>query len=139
MEAGISGSGLSFETFLDTLAGLNITSCNPHFRQQWHPLERSVRPARVINADRESLVDALLECATPDQEARPLLDAEIARIASYHHAQRTAHGGDLSQKPFSIPWLSAEWPGYESFLTPSTRRKIERLYAADFAAYSAFL
>jgi hypothetical protein len=38
-----------------------------------------------------------------------------------------------------MPWISQDWAEYRDFLNASTRRKIECLYAADFAAYADFL
>jgi Sulfotransferase family len=135
----LSQDSLSFDSFLSKLETVDITACDIHFRQQHHPLERSIRPARTINADREPLLDALLDFATPTQDVRLDLDAEISRISSFHHAHRGLNHGDVSKTPFKMPFMSQDWPAYESFLNDSTRRKIERIYAADFSAYSEFL
>jgi hypothetical protein len=136
----VSGSfPLSFDSFLSKLEAGDITACDIHLRKQHHPLERSIRPTRTINVDREPLLDALLDFATPTQDVRLDLDAEISRISSFHHAHRTLYDGDVSKHSFKIPWISQDWPEYESFLNDSTRRKIERIYAADFSAYSEFL
>lgn len=136
---GLSQGTLSFDSFLSSLEALDITACDNHFRQQRHPLEHSIRPARVINADREPLLDALLAFASPAQEVRQLLEDEISRVSSFHHAHRKSNNTDVSKLPFSLPFLAHDWPEYEEFLSPSTRRKIERIYAADFSAYSSFL
>jgi hypothetical protein len=135
----LNQDSLSFDSFLSKLEGVDITVCNIHLGQQHHPLERSIRPARVINADREPLLDALLDFATLTQDVRSHLDAEISRISSFHHAHRTLYHGDVSKTPFKMPFISQDWPEYESFLNDSTRRKIERIYATDFSAYSEFL
>ena len=135
----LSQDSLSFDSFLSRIESVDITNCNNHYRQQFHPLEQSIRPARVINADREPLLDALLDFATPTQDVRLDLDAEISRISSFHHAHRSLNHEDFSAYPFSISNVSQDWPEYESFLNDSTRRKIERIYAADFSAYSEFL
>ena len=135
----LSQDSLSFDSFLSKLETVDITACDIHLRQQHHPLERSIRPARTINADREPLLDALLDFATPTQDVRLDLDAEISRISSFHHARRGLNHGDVSKTPFKMPFMSQDWPEYESFLNDSTRRKIERIYAADFSAYSEFL
>jgi len=130
---------LSFDSFLSKLETVDITACNIHLRHQHHPLERSIRPTRTINADREPLQDTLLDFATPSEDVRLHLNAEISRISSFHHAHRTLHDSDVSKIPFKMPFISNDWPEYDNFLNASTRQKIERLYRADFAAYSAFL
>ena len=130
---------LSFDSFLSRIEGVDITNCDNHYRQQFHPLEQSIRPARVINADREPLLQTLLDFAAPTTDARQRLEEEISRISSFHHAHRSLNHEDFSEYPFSIPYFSQDWPEYESFLNDSTRRKIERIYAADFSAYSEFL
>jgi len=131
--------GLSFDSFLSKLEAIDITACNIHLRQQHHPLERSIRPARIINADREPLLNALLDFLTPTQDVRLDLEAEISRIASTHHAVRRLNNSDVSKYSFKIPWISQDWAEYRDFLNASTRRKIECLYRADFAAYADFL
>jgi len=136
---GLRQDSLSFDSFLSRLEDLDITICDNHFRQQRHPLEHSIRPARVVNADREPLLNALLAFASPAQEVRQQLEGEISRISSFHHARRGLNHGDVSKKRFRIPYVSQDWPEYESFLNASTRRKIERIYAVDFSAYSDFL
>ena len=130
---------LSFDSFLSKLEAVDITACDIHLRQQHHPLERSIRPTRIINADKEPLLNALLDFATPTQDVRLHLDAEISRISSFHHAHRTLYDGDVAKTPFKMPFISQDWPEYRNFLNASTCRKIERLYRADFAAYSDFL
>jgi len=135
----LSQDSLSFDSFLSKLEAGDITACDIHLRKQHHPLERSIRPTRTINADREPLLDALLDFATPTQDVRLHLNAEISRISSSHHAHRTLHDGDVSKTPFKMPFISQDWPEYRNFLNASTCRKIERLYRADFAAYSDFL
>ena len=135
----LSQDSLSFDSFLSKLEAVDITGCDIHLRQQHHPLERSIRPTRIINADKEPLLDALLDFATPTQDVRMHLNAEISRISSFHHAHRTLYHGDVSKTSFKMPFISQDWPEYGDFLNVSTCRKIERLYAADFAAYSAFL
>lgn len=131
--------GLSFDSFLSRLENSDIANCEIHFRQQHHPLEQAIRPAWVINADRRPLLQALLDLATPTTDARRRLEDEISRISSFHHARRRLNHGDVSKNPFSIPYTSQDWPEYENFLNASTRRKIERIYAADFSAYADFL
>ena len=135
----LSQDSLSFDSFLSKLEDVDITAGEVHFREQRHPLERSIHPTRIINADKEPLLDALLDFATPTQDVRLDLDAEISRISSFHHARRGLNHGDVSKTPFKMPFISQDWPEYESFLNDSTRRKIERIYAADFSAYSEFL
>ncbi len=55
----IADRGLSFAEFLDYLLAIDITACNKHHAQQWHPIEQHVALRQVINIDKEQLLDAL--------------------------------------------------------------------------------
>ncbi len=132
----------SFEEFLDYLLQIDVTICNLHHKQQFHPLEQRVTPSRIINADKEELmqglagIDAGLD--TP-HEPREALLAAIAEIGSAHHARRSAADLDCSTVLLTRQDAVGEWPGYACFLNDSTRKKIAKIYAVDLRRYAAFL
>ncbi|HKP25389.1 MAG TPA: sulfotransferase family 2 domain-containing protein [Dongiaceae bacterium] len=134
--------GYSFEEFLDYLLRIDVTICNLHHKQQFHPLEELVTPSRVVNVNKEDLMQALAEIdlglATP-QEPREALLGAIAAIDGFHHARRSTIDRDVSAVPLTRQDGSGEWPAYSCFLNASTREKIARIYAVDISRYAAFL
>lgn len=135
----VAERGLSFEEFLDYLMKIDIDRCNLHHRQQWQAIEQRLDDVTVINADREPLLDALYAFADPGPAARELLAGEMTRVAAMHHARRAGTAGDASRTVFRREATGGAWPDYADFLTASTRAKIARIYAADFAAYADHL
>ena len=142
----LNQDSLSFDSFLSKLEAINITACDIHLRQQHHPLERFISPTRIINADKEPLLDALLDFASPTQEACTLLNNGISKVSVNHRADRKLVDSDVSKIPFKICFTREDtskyhndWPEYHNFLNASTRQKIERIYSVDFSAYSDFL
>jgi Sulfotransferase family len=134
--------GYSFEEFLDYLLRIDVTTCNLHHRQQFHPLEQRVTPRRIVNVDKEDLMRALAEIdaglETPE-ETREALHKAIAEIGSSHHARRSTVDRDVSAAPLTRQDASGEWPAYSCFLNASTRAKIAKIYAVDISRYAAVL
>jgi hypothetical protein len=135
------GGGYSFEEFLDYLLRIDVSMCNLHHRQQFHPLEERVAPSRIINVDRDDLMQALAA-----------IDAELeARRAGWRRCSAAVAGNRQRPSRTAASWsrLSAvaltrqdavgEWPAYACFLNDSTREKIAKIYAVDLRRYSAFL
>lgn len=112
--------------------------CDIHLLQQVHQLESYIRPSRIINADKEPLLNALLDFRSVPQDVRLLLDTSISNISD-HFSVRTPNNSDVSKYFFKIPKVSPHWPEYSDFLNASTRQKIESIYSADFEAYADFL
>jgi len=146
MQLGISipESGLSFQEFLDYLLAIDIVGCNVHYRQQWHPLEARVALRRLVNIDEENLIAALdafendlgLPALAP--ETRAVLLAQLkAESARRHEPVDTTDC--VAETRFRRTDSDGNWPGYDRFLTTGARRKIEQIYAKDFAAYADFL
>jgi hypothetical protein len=137
-----SEAGFSFEQFLDYLLLIDIATCNLHHQQQLHPIEAKVTLAQVINVDRQDLMASLTRIGeTLPLPAQPLsaLEAAIARIAAPHHARQVAFDRDQAATVFTKAHAAGDWPSYGHFLNASTRGKIARIYAADFARYADHL
>jgi hypothetical protein len=136
------GGGYSFEEFLDYLLRIDVSICNLHHKQQFHPLEERVTPRRIINVDRDDLMQALAaidaELERP-QEPVEALRAAVAEIGSAHHARYLSSGRDFSAVALTRQDAVGEWPAYACFLNDSTREKIAKIYAVDLGRYSAFL
>ncbi len=135
-------AGYSFEEFLDHLLGIDITICNLHHRQQFHPVERLVTPSRVVNADKVDLVQSLVEIgaglATP-REPLEALHAAVATIGGWHNTRPSSVDRDVSAVALTQTDAAGEWPSYQCFLTKSTRAKVAKIYALDLSRYAAFL
>jgi len=135
-------AGYSFEEFLDYLLRIDITICNLHHKQQFHPLEELVTPRRVINVDKVDLMQSLAEIdaglETP-QEPVEALRAAVAKINGWHKARPSSVDRDVSAIVFTQSDAGGEWPAYSCFLTESTRAKIAKIYAVDISRYAAFL
>lgn len=116
-----------------------MESCDPHLKQQFHQFESGMPAAHVINADREPLLQALYEFADPGEAARPLLEAEIARLAHTHHARRVVVQHDCSRVVFSASSTIGDWPDYEAFLNRQTRSEVEGIYRTDLEKFGPFL
>jgi Sulfotransferase family len=132
--------GYSFEEFLDYLLRIDITTCNLHYRPQFHPLEELVTPSCVINADKDDLMQALAEVGLEaPQEPYEALVAAMAEIDSLHHSRPSTVSRDFSAVALTRQDVAAEWPAYACFLNDSTREKIAKIYAIDLHRYAAFL
>ena len=145
LRLSIAEQGLSFAEFLDYLLVSDIANSDAHLRQQWHPIEDHVSLYRVINLDKVSLLPALdqfesqLGLTPVKSEAREDLLAEWKRDSSRYQKSLKGSNEDCSVVRFRRRRPSEHFPSYEAFLNPATRRKIERIYAKDFAAYADFL
>ena len=135
-------AGYSFEEFLDYLLRIDITICNLHHKQQFHPLEELAMPSRVINVDKVDLMQSLAEIdaglETP-QEPLEALRAAVAKINSWHKARPSSVDRDVSAVVLTQSDATGEWPAYTCFLNRSTRAKIAKIYEVDLSRYAAFL
>lgn len=135
----VADRGFSFGEMLAYLAQAdNLGGCDPHLRPQWYPFEAGLVMSRVVNADRENLLDVLCEFADPGDEPRRRLAAEAIRIAGLHHASRVSWENDCSETVFQPASTGGEWPDYQAFLNPTTRRLVERIYRDDFEHFGRF-
>ncbi len=135
----VDGRGFSFSEFLDYLDKIDIATCNPHHAQQWHAAEARLAMTRVVNVDKEPLLEVLCDFSDPGEQARKVLSAEVARIADLHHAHRVPSESDCSAIIFQASETTGDWPDYEAFLNHNTRNRIERIYRKDFEAYSLYI
>jgi hypothetical protein len=130
--------GYAFELFLDYLLRIDISTCNLHHRQQWHPIEALVTPSEVLNVDKLDMmeqlrrIDATLEAPKESVEA---LQRAIAEIAPYHHARASPLTGDQVATAFAARDAWEAWPPYGAFLNQTTRAKVATVYATDLARY----
>jgi hypothetical protein len=134
--------GYSFEEFLDYLLRIDITTCNLHHKQQFHPLEELIAPSRVINVDKVDLMQSLAEIDAglePPQEPVEALRAAVAKLNSWHKARPSSVDRDVSAVVLTQSDAMGPWPAYSRFLNESTRAKIAKVYAVDISRYAAFL
>jgi len=141
----IEERGLSFSEFLDYLLRIDITACNKHHAQQWHPIEEHVALRRVINLDSESLAEGL-QAFEGEVGLEPLAPHLLARMLkewdhdSKRYQNRLETGSGVhAETRFTREEARGTWPSYEAFLSNDARHKIERIYTKDFAAYREFL
>jgi hypothetical protein len=145
MGISLADRGLAFDEFLDYLLMIDIAACNKHHAQQWHPLEAHVALRRVINLDKEDLLEGLetfekvigAKPLSPDAKRRML--EELARDSARYTKPLSCDPGVHVATRFTRAQALGSWPNYDAFLTSDTRRKIEQIYAKDFQAYAAFL
>ena len=141
----VADRGLSFNEFLDYLSKIDIATCDNHHMQQWHPLEGHVSLTKVINLDKGALLPALDAFASDiglppmKAEMRDLMLADWEHESRRHHTAPNTDSAGVPDIRFLRTQGSDSWPSYEAFLTGETRRKIEQIYAKDFAAYATVL
>ena len=132
--------GFSFSRFLDYLETIDLSRANVHHRLQLHRVERIKPPDTVINISRQ---DLLVELNRLEEERRmprtdfgtfgAFLKTEEKRRAKVTHFD----GKDMTEIALNSAAAQgrAAWPTYEQLLNATTRRRIERLYADDFAMF----
>ena len=137
-------SGISFQTFLDMVATLNLNRSNPHFRHQNHPYEKVRTVDRVINISKQDLFtelnafEAEIGIAKTDfGDLDWLHSLESKRKAK----QEPMEGEALDTVAFTRHQVNklGLFPSYNQLLTPEARQKIEVIYKSDFDAYRDFL
>ncbi len=135
----VAERGFSFVEFLGYLRVIDIESCDPHLKRQYHSFESGMPAAHVINADSEPLLKALCDFADPGEAARLLLEAQIDRLAHTHHARRVVRQHDCSCEVLDASSTIGEWPDYSAFLNRTTRGDIQAIYRTDFEKFGPFL
>lgn len=134
----VEAQGLSLRQFIDFLQTENLATCDPHHRQQWHPLEAVRTPDQLINIDRSDLFEGLNAF-----EARLGLPAtDFAPLHWLHELQanrvpETMSGpiDALYNQPLTVEQArSGPWP--DQLLSADARQRLERLYARDIALYA---
>lgn len=136
----IKETGYSFAEFLDFLEGIDLTTCDVHFRIQRHPLEDKLPMRHLINVSKEDLFTRLNEV----EASLRLPHTDFASIPWFSHANdhRAARGSIDDLTNVDTRRFTAEaarkgpWAPYDSFLTPAARERIARLYAIDIEAYT---
>jgi hypothetical protein len=136
--------GFSFSRYLDFLETLDLARTNLHHRQQLHQLERIKSPDRVINVSKGSFLQELnlleRELSLPLTNFADL--GWLLKQEERRRAKTTAFDGDgVADLPLNAAAAAghAPWPNYEQFLAKPMRRRIERLYAADFKAFGQYM
>ena len=137
-------AGISFQTFLDMVATLDLKRSNPHFRQQNHPFEKVRAVDRVINISKQDLFTELnafeAEIGIPKTNFDDL--NWLHSLESKRKAKQEPMAGEaLDAVAFSRHQLNklGQFPSYNQLLTPAAREKIEVIYKSDFDAYRDFL
>lgn len=138
-DPAIPREGLSFDRFLTFLERSDLTTCNPHFRPQRHPIEDVLPVHYLINITREDLharlrdVERDLGLPTPGPELDDWLD-------SIRHHRRPLEElrdvDDLYHLPFTRRQArNGPWPPAGAFINPDARARLEKLYAVDIRHY----
>lgn len=132
-------AGLSFSEFLDFLERCDLTTCDPHFRIQRHPIEDQLPTRHLINVSSENLFSRLKQVEA-DFEL-PITDFDklewLRKLNPGHsHVEATSLPADVYTHRFTRDDArSGSWPSYAAFLTPAARERIARLYVTDIEAY----
>jgi len=135
--------GYSLSDFLTYMEHVGVVSCDPHFRQQWHPIEEHLDPDTVINVSRRNLFKELNRV----ERRLGLKATDFSSISWLHSLEasrrpaRIASTGADDQTLLTIRNAKGDdpWPDEASLLTPKARERIAQLYARDFEAYRRWL
>jgi hypothetical protein len=135
----IATRGMSFEQFMTFLESVDITTCDPHFRLQRHPIEDLLPIDYLINISTEDLNGRLREIER-DLGLPPPGEVMTRWLAELSHRKRPhrefAVTPDLHSRRFTKRQAArGPWPSHDALLTPAIRERLKRLYAADIAAY----
>lgn len=146
LHISIVDQGLSFEEFLDHLCTVDITACDIHYRQQWHPIEQHISLHTVVNIDQGGALVPMFERFEQEIGLPPLDPARRAAMLHCletekrrHHKDGAPSTGDSAKTRIMRTEARAEWPSNEAFLGAETRRRIEQIYAKDFVAYQNYV
>jgi hypothetical protein len=135
----VAEAGASFGDFLDLLEGLDVRTCNEHFRLQRHPVEDALPVSHFINVSREDLFTRLNQVES--DIGLPMTDFDEMTWMHRLQAKRSRSERDVATiNAYALPFTRVQarngpWPSYDALLTPTARERIARLYAADIAAY----
>ncbi|MGB7256525.1 MAG: sulfotransferase family 2 domain-containing protein [Pseudolabrys sp.] len=135
----IASKGMSFSEFLDLLEETDLTTCNPHYCLQRHPIEDALPVHHLINVTAENLFARLNDVeADLGLERTDLANSSWIRRLRHHNrpgkeldAESDLYAHRLTQDQAR----NGPWPDYEALLTPPARERIARLYAVDIKAY----
>jgi hypothetical protein len=135
----IETEGMSFEQFLTFLEQSDLTTCDPHFRIQRHPIEDVLPVDYLINISTDDLMERLRD-VEQDLGLSPPSPAMHEWLAELKHHKRPsrefAARRDLQTRRFSQKEARrGPWPSHQAFLTPAVRERIGKLYAVDIEAY----
>jgi len=132
-------AGVSFREFLDLLEHMDLTTCNPHYRIQRHPVEDKLKVTHLINISTEDLfarlneVEAALGLPVTDFATLSWLHRKDMKRSQFNAKMEVTDAYDMRLTRVQARW--SPWPPYSALLTPPARERIARLYAADIAAY----
>jgi hypothetical protein len=135
----IARDGLSFADFLTFLERSDLTSCNPHFRIQRHPIEDVLPPDTVINISKENLMarlaDVAHELGLPP--AKPQMQDWMDELRGHNSpAGEFPHDPDLFTRQLTrLQAANGPWPSSAVLLTDDARRRLQKLYAVDIRSY----
>jgi hypothetical protein len=137
-------AGFSFSRYLDYLQSIDLARANVHHKLQRHRVEELRRADRVINVSRQ---DLLVELNRLERE-RGMKVTDFSAFGDLLEQQETRRaretgfsGEDVADRPLDVAAARGEapWPHYRQFLNPTTRGRIELLYAPDFQLFRDYL
>jgi hypothetical protein len=131
--------GLSFDQFLTFLEHSDLTTCDPHFRLQRHPIEDVLPVHHLINISREDLHARLGEI-----ERELGLPKPGPEFADWLHSIRNHRRPEQELPPVDdlyhlrftqLQARKGPWPAAGSFINPHARERLKKLYAIDIDSY----
>jgi len=136
--------GYSFQQFLDLLEYLDMSSCDMHYRPQFHPFEKVRRPDKFINISTQDMFAELN--AFEASAALPQTDFKSLDWLHQLEGRRKANAAEIEGDKLDEVSVSRRdvkvlnrFPSYDQLLTPEARARIEKIYRTDFEAYGEIL
>jgi hypothetical protein len=126
---------ISFRMFVERLAETDLETCNPHFRKQTHPLERSrrIHDLRLIRLE-EGLFEQLQEIERCFGLPQTDFEGDSSRFDSFHHTAKD-HGSPWGPDTMFAIGKAAVLPDWTQFYDRALQETVRRLYSEDFDRY----
>jgi len=124
----------SFAEFLNLLEKIDINSCNIHWRQQFHFIEKRIKFDHIIY-----LKDSIKELLKLEKIHNFKKSKNIDRLAqsNHHSSKKTDTDKDTfcGFSTFSVA-IKKNRPLYKSFYNFELEEKVRKIYKIDFEEYS---
>ncbi len=132
----VASRGLSFSQFIDFLEYEDIATCDPHHRQQVHPVEVIRPPDILIDVSRQALFSELNSAER--QLAMPITDFRclnwIHELQQSRAAPRAGLLGNTYRQVLSRAQAQrGPWPSH--LLNRRARERLSKIYAKDISLY----
>jgi hypothetical protein len=134
----ILDQGFSFDTYLSFLEQIDLSTCNPHFRPQRHPLEDALPVDYLINISKEDLFTRLggIERELGLQPAGTAMHDWVRDVEGRRPRAALENFADGDSVILTKRHArKGPWPRSQDLLTPRARERIAKLYAVDIRSY----